>query len=99
TVPALSHDQVVAFAARGVIAEITAFQLLRQAHCDAVGLAELIRIVGAPRVVLSLDVGQSAGTVPSRTVATLIYALAAEGLAREQLEAMAGRQAEQLVIP
>jgi len=99
TVPALSHDQVAAFAARGAIAEITAFQFLQQAHCDAAGLAELIRTVGASRVVLSSDVGQPASPMPARALATLIDALAAEGIAREQLEAMAGRQAEQLVIP
>src|SRR5699024_8107569 len=50
TVPALSHDQVAAFAARGAIAEITAFQFLRQDHRDAAALAELILTVGASRV-------------------------------------------------
>src|SRR5699024_11772688 len=78
---------------------ISAFQFLRQDRRDAAALAELIRTVGPSRVVLSSDVGQPASPGPARALTTLIDALAAEGIAREQLETMAGRQAEQLVIP
>src|SRR5699024_6356100 len=99
TVPGLDHTRVAEFADMGAVAEITAFQLLHQSGCDAATLADLIRVVGASRVVLSSDVGQLDSPAPGDALVELIEALVTEGIDRGDLAAMAGRQPEQLVKP
>lgn len=97
TVPALTHRQTVAFADRGALVEITAYQLLHQPGCDAGRLADLVRAVGAGRVVLSSDAGQVDSPPPPEALHRLVHALAGQGLSHSDLAAMSGEVPEGLV--
>lgn len=99
TVPGLSPAETAELTATGAIAEVTAFQLLHQAGCDAARLAELIRAVGPERVALSSDAGQPDSPPPPEALDRLVDALAQEGIDRGALDAMRGEVPERLVTP
>jgi hypothetical protein len=97
TVPAMSPVQARELAEQGAYAEITAFQLLHQPGCDAATLATFVREVGVRRCVLSSDAGQPDSPPPPEALEGLVDSLAAEGIARADLVAMAGETPERLV--
>jgi hypothetical protein len=103
TVPALSAAQARELcelgAAGEVVAEVTAYQLLHQAGCDAAALAGFLRDVGPEHCLLSSDAGQPTSPPAPEALAGLVEALAGEGLDRGALDAMAGEIPARLVTP
>lgn len=99
SVPAMSAGAAAQLAAQGAYAEVTAYQLLHQAQCDAARLAAFVTEVGHERVVLSSDAGQPDSPTPPEALWRLIDALAGEGLDRSALVACASEIPERLVIP
>jgi hypothetical protein len=99
TVPAMSVSEVAELTGRGCLAEVTAYQLLRQPGCDAASLAALITAVGYDHIVLSSDAGQPDNPRPPAALALLIDALADAGLDRQALIACASEIPERLVTP
>lgn len=99
TVPAMTAGDAAQLAAQGAYAEVTAYQLLHQPHCDAARLAAFVKEVGYQRVVLSSDAGQPDSPAPPQALRLLIDALAGEGLDRSALVACAAEIPEGLVTP
>lgn len=100
TVPRMSAGATAALAEEhGALAEITAFQLLRQPGCDAAALASFAREVGLDRIILSSDAGQPDSPPPPEALQTLVEALADQGLDRGALVASASELPERLVTP
>lgn len=99
TVPAMSPAEVRELTDNGAFAEITAIQLFDQPDCDAGRLAELVRVVGYDRIVLSSDAGQPLNPTPPEALAMLIDALVGEGLDRSALIGCASDIPERLVVP
>lgn len=99
TVPDMRPAEVRELTERGATAEITAYQLLHQPDCDPARLAAVIREVGYGRCVLSSDAGQVTSPPAPEALARLVDELAAEGLDRGALTAMASEIPEALVAP
>jgi len=99
TVPGLSAAATRGLTDQGAVAEITAYQWLHQAGMDAPALASFIREVGYPHCLLSSDVGQPTSPSAPQALADLIEVLAAEGLDRGALRAMASEIPAALVTP
>jgi hypothetical protein len=99
TVPAMSAAQTRALCERGAVAEVTAYQLLHQPGCDAARLAAFVRAVGPEHCLLSSDAGQPASPPAPQALERLVDALAAEGVDRGALRAMAGDTPAALVSP
>jgi hypothetical protein len=97
TVPDLSVADVRELAELGAYVEITAYQLLHQAGCDAARLASVARAVGADRLVLSSDAGQPDSPPAPDALLRLVEALAGEGLDTRALEAAASETPQTLV--
>ena len=98
SVPALAAPAVRELQELGAVAEITAYQLLHQPGVSAAGLAELVRALDPARCVLSSDAGQPDSPPPPEALERLVDALAAEGVDRGALLAMAGEAAARLVV-
>lgn len=97
TVPALAAAATRALTDQGAYAEITAYQLLHQPGMTAACLAAFVRGVGPERCILSSDAGQPSTPPAPDALLELVERLAAEGLDRGLLEAMAGELPERLV--
>jgi hypothetical protein len=97
TVPNLAPDDLPELVELGAHMEITAYQLLHQADCDAARLAAVVRAAGAGRVVLSSDAGQPESPPAPEALELLVSALAAEGLDRKAVEAAASEVPQALV--
>lgn len=99
TVPAMSAAETRTLCERGAVAEITAYQLLHQDGCDAATLAAFIRAVGYEHCLLSSDAGQPDTPPAPDALLHLIDVLAAHGLDRGALRAMASDIPQALVMP
>jgi hypothetical protein len=97
TVPNLGLADLAELVELGAHVEITAYQLLHQADCDAARLAAVVRAAGARRVVLSSDAGQPESPPAPEALELLVSALAAEGLDRKAVEAAASEIPQALV--
>ena len=89
TVPRLPVAELPGLVALGAHVEITAYQLLHQAGCDAASLAAAVRAVDSERLVLSSDAGQPDSPPAPEALALLVDALVREGLDRTAVEASA----------
>lgn len=99
TVPGMSAPDTRELCERGALAEVTAYQLLHQPDWDAARLAAFIREVGYEHCLLSSDAGQPDSPPGPEALRGLVDALAAEGLDRGALEAMASEVPAGLVVP
>jgi hypothetical protein len=99
TVPAMTAERTRALCELGAVAEITAYQLLHQPDCDATRLAAFVRDVGPEHCLLSSDAGQPTSPPAPQALEQLVEALAAEGVDRGALRAMAGDIPAALVSP
>jgi hypothetical protein len=97
TVPAMSASEVRQLCELGAVAEVTAYQLLHQPDADAAALAAFIRDVGYEHCVLSSDAGQPTSPPGPDALRHLVERLAAEGLDRGALRAMAADRPQLLV--
>jgi hypothetical protein len=98
TLPALAAPAVRELQELGAVAEITAYQLLHQPGVTAAALAGFVRALDPAGCVLSSDAGQPDSPPPPEALEQLVDALAAEGVDRGALLAMAGEAAERLVL-
>ncbi|MGI8606095.1 MAG: DUF6282 family protein [Gaiellaceae bacterium] len=96
-VPSLDASTTRALAEQGAYVEVTAYQLLHQPELTAARLAAFVRDVGPERCLLSSDAGQPDSPRPAEALGRLVEALAAEGLDRGRLDAMAAEVPERLV--
>lgn len=99
TVPDMDATGARELCDQGALAEITAYQLLRQPEADAARLAAFVTEVGPDRCVLSSDAGHPDMPPGPEALDRLIDALAGEGLDRGALEAMASGIPQELVAP
>lgn len=97
TVPSLDAPATRALAEQGAWVEITAYQLLHQPEMSAARLAAFVRDVGPEHCLLSSDAGQPDSPPAPEALGRLVEALAAEGLDRGLLDAMASEIPERLV--
>ena len=88
TVPNLGIGDLRELVELGAHIEITAYQLLHQAGCDAARLAGVARSAGLDNVVLSSDAGQPDSPPAPEALQRLVDALAGEGVDSKALEAM-----------
>ncbi len=97
-VPAMTAAEAAALADRGALVEVTGYQLLHQEGMGAGGLAAFVRAVGERRVVLSSDAGQPTSPAAPAVLSRLVDELAAEGIDRGVLAAMAAETPAALVF-
>ncbi|MHB1930732.1 MAG: DUF6282 family protein, partial [Acidimicrobiales bacterium] len=97
-VPAMTAAEAGALADRGAMVEVTGYQLLHQEGMGAGGLAAFVRAVGERRVVLASDAGQTTSPLAPEVLARLVDELAAQGIDRGALGAMAGEVPATLVL-
>jgi hypothetical protein len=99
TVPDLGLEMVAELTRLGAFAEVTAFQLYRQPGMTARRLAQLIRMIGVNRVILSSDMGRVDLPDPPQALARLIDSLARQGIDEGSLLQCAGSTPLSLVAP
>jgi len=95
--PSLDASATRVLGEQGAYVEVTAYQLLHQPEMTAARLSAFVRDVGPERCILSSDAGQPDSPPPPEALARLVEALAAEGLDRGRLDAMASEVPERLV--
>jgi Family of unknown function (DUF6282) len=98
TVPDLGIAELRELVELGAYIEITSYQLLHQAGCDAARLAAAVRSAGTNNVVLTSDAGQPDSPPAPEALLRLVDALAAEGVDAKALEAMVSEIPEVLIV-
>jgi hypothetical protein len=97
SVPAMTHEEVLALVEQGAVCEITAYQLRHRSNVD--DLARLASELGADRCVLASDAGQPDAPAPPDALASLVEQLVAAGLDPGAARAMASERPQTLVAP